>query len=60
MFKIKYIWFKKAPKPFLMNYDPCIDVSTVCTDDEASHFKLFIGIMIWMVEIGRIEIATKI
>ena len=31
VFKGKYIWFGKAPKPFVMNYDTCTDVSTVCT-----------------------------
>ena len=60
MFKGKYIWFGKAPKSFVMNYDPCTDVSTVCTADKASYFQPLIGIMRWMVEIGRIDIATGI
>ena len=43
-----------------MNYNLCIHVFTVCTANEASYFQLLIGIIIWMVEIGRIDIATEI
>ena len=60
MFKGKYIWFGKATNPFVMNYDPCTDVSMVCTTDKASYFQSLIGIMRRMVEIGRIDIATEI
>ena len=49
-FKGKYIWFGKAPHKFVMNYDACTDVSTVCTANEASYFQLLIGIMRWMLE----------
>ena len=44
-FKGKYIRFGKAPNPFVMNYDPCTDVSTVCTIDEALYFQSLIRIM---------------
>ena len=60
IFKVKCIWFGKSNNPFVMNYDPCTDVSTVCTADESSYFQSLIGIMRWMVEIGRIDIATEI
>ena len=60
MFKGKYIWFGKAPNPFVMNYDPFTDVSTFCTADKASYFQSLIGIMRWVVEIGRIDISTDI
>ena len=35
MFKGKYFWFGKATNPFAMSYDPCIDVSTIYTANEA-------------------------
>ena len=60
IFKGKYIWFGKAPNPFVMNYDPCTDISTVCTANKVSYFQSLIGVMRWMVEIGRIDIATEI
>ena len=43
-----------------MKYDTCTYVSTVCTSDKSLYFQFLIGIMRWMVEIGRIDIATEI
>ena len=60
MFKGKYIWFRKAPNYFFMNYDPYTDVSTVYTANKASYFQSLIRITRWMVEIGHINIATDI
>ena len=51
---------KNAPNPFPLGYEPCIDISRMLTPDEASYFQTIIGVMRWMVELGRIDIATEV
>ena len=51
---------KNAPNPFVMNYAPEMDVSPALDATDASYFQSLIGILRWTVEIGRIDIATKI
>ena len=56
----KYGLTRNAPNPFPMGCDPPTDVSPVCSPEEASYFQSIIGVMRWMVEIGRIDIATEV
>ena len=49
---------KNAPNPFTMNYAPEMDVSPALDATDASYFQSLIGR--WAVEIGRIDIGTKI
>ena len=51
---------KLAPNPFPTKYEPGIDVSPELDPDLASYFQSLIGIMRWMVELGRIDIATEV
>jgi len=43
-----------------MSYEPELDDSTPLDPDGASYFQMIIGVMRWMVEIGRIDIATEV
>ena len=43
-----------------MDYEPAMDVSTALEAEEAAYFQSVIGIMRWMIEIGRIGIATEV
>ena len=56
----EYEFISNAPKPFLLGYEPCMDVSPLLSPDEASYFQTIIGVMRWMVELGRIEIAVEV
>ena len=56
-------WYEliaNAPNPFPLGYEPCMDVSTLLSPDEASYFHTIIGAMRWMVELGRIYIDVKV
>ena len=37
-----------------------MDVSPLLSHDEASYFQTIIGVMIWMVELGRIDFAVEV
>ena len=56
----RYSLPKQAPNPFTLTYDPDMDVSTPLEPDEATYFQSIIGVMRWMIEIGRIDIATEV
>ena len=51
---------KSAENPFPLNYSPEMDVTEVLDADTANYFQSLIGVMRWMVEIGRIDIATEV
>jgi hypothetical protein len=42
------------------DYRPEVDVSDELDDDEASYFQSLIGILRWMVELGRVDICTEV
>ena len=56
----KYRLTKSAPNPFLQGYKPELDVSEPLNPEEASYFQTIIGVLRWMVELGRIDIATEV
>ena len=49
-----------APNPFPLGYEPCMDVSPLLSPDDASYFQTIIGVMRWIVELGRIDIAVEV
>ena len=55
-----YELITNAPNPFPLGYEPCIDVSPLLSPDESSYFQTIIGVMRWMVELGRINIAVEV
>ncbi|KAL7525190.1 hypothetical protein ACHAXR_001901 [Thalassiosira sp. AJA248-18] len=51
---------KHAENPFAMGYEPELDTSRPLDPEEASYYQSIIGIMRWMTELGRIDIATEL
>jgi len=49
----------RAPSVLPMNYRPELDTSPLCDDDLTNYYMQQIGILRWMVELGRIDIATE-
>ena len=47
-----------SPNPFVGGYRPETDMTDPLDPDRASYYHTIIGVMRWMVEIGRIDIAT--
>ena len=56
----KYRMTKKAENPFKMGYDPELDTSPELNPHMASHYLTIIHILRWMIEVGRIDIMTKV
>ena len=48
-----------APNPFVGGYRPETDMTYPLDPDRASYYQTMIVVMRWMVEIGRIDIATE-
>ena len=44
-FRGKYGLVKSDPNPFVMGYEPAMDISTECDVEEATYFQSVIGIM---------------
>ena len=55
-----YELIANAPNPFLLGYEPCMDVSPLVSPDEASYFQTIIGVIRWMVELGRMDIYVEV
>ena len=51
---------KYAPNPFPMEYEPSMDISPLLEAEQASYCQSIIGILRWMVELGRVDIATEV
>ena len=56
----EYELIANAPNPFPLGYERCMDVSPFLLPDEAYYFQTIIGVMRWMVELGRIDIAVEV
>ena len=50
----------KASSPLPKDYRPEIDVSDELSETEASYFQSLIGVLRWMVELGRVDICTEV
>ena len=59
-FSYEYELIANAPNPFPLGYEPCMDVSPLLSPDEASYFQTIIGVMRWMVDLGRMDIAVEV
>ena len=51
---------KRAPTPFMSEYDPNMDMTKQVSAELATYSQSQIGILCWMVEMGRIDIATEV
>jgi len=50
----------RADNPFPVDYKPEMDTSDPLDPEHSSFYQHLIGVMRWMVELGRIDIATEI
>ena len=50
----------KAPNPLTFDYHPEIDVSQELGEDDASYYQTLIGVLRWIVELGRIDIDCEV
>ena len=51
---------KRVGTPLPANYHPELDVSPELMDDEATYYMSLIGILRWIVELGRIDITGEV
>ena len=50
-----------CPQPFSnQSYRPELDTSVECTDDQTQFYQNLIGVLLWFVELGRIDVAFKV
>jgi hypothetical protein len=50
----------KAPTPLSSGYRPEIDVSPELGETDASHFHSLVGVLRWIVELGRVDIDVEV
>jgi hypothetical protein len=50
----------KAPTPLSNGYRPEIDVSPELGEKDASHFHSLIGVLQWIVELGRVDLFVEV
>ena len=50
----------KAENPFKIGYDPELDINPELDPDAVSYYLTVIGILRWMIELGRIDIITEV
>jgi hypothetical protein len=56
----EYKFPKRASTPMVTNYRPDLDVSPVLDAELSNYYQSLIGVLRWVVEIGRIEITTEV
>jgi hypothetical protein len=50
----------KAPTPILSGYRPEIDISPELSEADALFYQTLIGVLHWIVELGRIDIDVEV
>jgi hypothetical protein len=51
---------RKTTSPFTVGYRPELDTSEELDTEKAARYQLDIGILIWIVEIGRVNVITEV
>jgi hypothetical protein len=51
---------KKAEQPFKSGYRPELDVTRELNHEEASYYQSLIGILQWIVELGRVDVNLEV
>jgi hypothetical protein len=57
---VKYSIPARTDNPFPVDYDPSTDLSDILDPECLSFYQHLIDVMRWMVELGGIDIVTKI
>ena len=55
-----YFLPKRANAPFCNDYQPEINVSAELSPEFAAYYQSLIGILRWMVELGRVNITAEV
>ena len=50
----------KAKNPLSSKYRPEVDISDELDEDEASYFQSLIGVLCWIMELGRVDICCEL
>jgi hypothetical protein len=50
----------RASSVFPSGYQPELDTTAYCSDEDSNHYQQQIGLLRWAVELGRIDILTEI
>lgn len=53
-------WIKRATAPLPSGYEPDLDVTPELDAEQSSFYQSQIGVLRWMVEIGRVDIITDV
>ena len=56
----QYFLSKKIPAPMTTDYCVEIDVSLELNTVDAAYYQSLIGVVKWMVELGRVDICTEV
>jgi hypothetical protein len=51
---------KKATNPYKAGYEPELDVSELLEPEDATYYQSQIGVLRWMIELGRVDIITEV
>ena len=51
---------KKATNPFAAGYEPKLDVTEPLEPEDATYYQSQIGVLRWMVKLGRVDIITEV
>ena len=51
---------KSAKTPMVTSYRPELDVSPVLSPHDESYYMSLIGILRWIVELGRVDICLEV
>eukprot|EP00957_Ditylum_brightwellii_P073000 5547622-Ditylum_brightwellii.AAC.1 len=50
----------KAKMPMRASYRPELDITSVLSPIDSTYYQSLIGMLSWMVELGRIDIGLKV
>jgi Reverse transcriptase (RNA-dependent DNA polymerase) len=50
----------RAPSVLPSGYRPELDTTAYCSEEEGSYYQQQVGVLRWMVELGRIDVAVKV
>jgi Reverse transcriptase (RNA-dependent DNA polymerase) len=51
---------RKAKTPMVSSYKPELDVSTELDADKANYYQSLVGVLRWIIELGRLDITTEV
>ena len=50
----------RTSNPFPTDYDPDLDTTAELDEEQATYYQSQIGVLHWIVELGRIDITTEV